>query len=60
MSSGGCCPLLFFLFGGGSADLVWECRYHHDGKHNVMATSGPIEIFGTLLPSLSLTSTLSC
>ncbi|GAA6018038.1 hypothetical protein JCM11491_000043 [Sporobolomyces phaffii] len=24
---------------------VYELRYHHDGKHSVMASSGPIEIF---------------
>lgn len=24
----------------------YELRYHHDGKHSVMASAGPIEIFG--------------
>lgn len=26
---------------------LYEMRYHHDGKHSVMASAGPIEIFGT-------------
>lgn len=25
---------------------VYEIRYHHDAKHNVLARSGPIEIYG--------------
>lgn len=24
----------------------YEVRYHHDGKYNVMALDGPLEIFG--------------
>jgi len=31
---------------------LYEMRYHHDGKHNVLAFEGPIEIAGTFPPSL--------
>lgn len=26
-------------------------RYHHDGKHNVMATAGPVQVYGQLIRS---------
>jgi phosphatidylethanolamine N-methyltransferase len=32
----------------------YEMRYHHDGKYNVLATEGPIEIFGASVTSLLL------
>jgi phosphatidylethanolamine N-methyltransferase len=25
----------------------YEMRYHHDGKYNVLALEGPIEVYGT-------------
>jgi phosphatidylethanolamine N-methyltransferase len=28
----------------------YEVRYHHDGKYNVMALDGPLEIFGGYSP----------
>lgn len=31
----------------------YEVRYHHDGKYNVMALDGPLEISGTYTSGLS-------
>nr|CDI53836.1 related to CHO2-phosphatidylethanolamine N-methyltransferase [Melanopsichium pennsylvanicum 4] len=36
---------------------VYEFRYHHDGKHNVLARSALIEIFVGTLPSAEPTTT---
>ena len=30
----------------GRANDVFQIRYHHDGKHNVLGIDGPLEIYG--------------
>jgi hypothetical protein len=39
--------------GGWREELTRWCRYHHDGKHNVMTVGPPIEIFGAYTSSPS-------
>ena len=37
-----------------------KVRYHHDGKYNVMALAGPIEIYGQFLPPIRRSHSFDC
>jgi len=39
---------------------TYEIRYHHDGKYNVMATTGPIEVYVEVPETLDFVSVRDC
>ncbi|KAF9646144.1 hypothetical protein BDM02DRAFT_3181049 [Thelephora ganbajun] len=39
---------------------TYEIRYHHDGKYNVMATTGPIEVYVDIPEALDFVSVRNC
>jgi len=50
-------------FGGGALPWktgIYEVRYHHDGKYNVMATTEPIEVYVDVPDTLDFVSVRNC
>lgn len=41
-------------------DPLFQVRYHHDGKYNVMSIDGPIEIYGKAFCFICLFAASSC